>query len=115
MRSFLDRTPQGLDTRITDSQRNFPPGIRRRISLSRAMAGEGQLAILDEPTDGLDKKGVEAVYQVMNHLAKAKKTIIVFSNDPNILKGTGLLLNLNKKPVPELIQNPRTHPGIRLS
>ena len=115
LRSFLDRTPQGLDTRITDSQRNFPPGIRRRISLARAMAGEGQLAILDEPTDGLDKKGVEAVYQVMNHLAKAKKTIIVFSNDPNILKGTGLLLNLNKKPVPELIQNPRTHPGIRLS
>jgi len=115
LRGFLDRTPQGLETRITDSQRNFPPGIRRRISLARALACEGRLVILDEPTDGLDKKGVEAVYQVMNLLAKTGKTIIVFSNDPNILKGTGMLLNLNKKPVPELIQNPRTQPGMRLS
>ncbi len=104
LRSFLDKTPEGLDTRITDNEKNFPPGIRRRMSLARALAGKGNLVVLDEPTDALDKKGVEAVYKVMNHLAKARKTIVVFTNDPNILKGAAMVLNLNKKPVPELIR-----------
>ena len=106
LRSFLDRTPEGLETPVTDNEKNFPPGIRRRISLARALASEGRLALLDEPTDALDQKGVEAVYRVMNHLARAGKTIVVFTNDPKILKGTGMILNLNRKPVPELIRKP---------
>ncbi len=116
LRSFLDKTPEGLDTRITDNEKNFPPGIRRRISLARALAGKGNLVVLDEPTDALDKKGVEAVYRVMNHLASARKTIVVFTNDPNILKGAAMVLNLNRKPVPELIRKTAvSEQGQRLS
>ncbi|MCG8635464.1 MAG: ATP-binding cassette domain-containing protein [Desulfobacterales bacterium] len=106
LRSFLDKTPEGLETPVTDNEKNFPPGIRRRISLARALAGKGGLAVLDEPTDALDKKGVEAVYRILNHLAKTGKTIVVFTNDPNILKGAAMVLNLNKKPVPELVRKP---------
>ena len=102
LKSFLDKTPQGLETPVTDNEKNFPPGIRRRISLARGLAGNGQLVVLDEPTDAMDKKGVEAVYSTMNTLAKSGKTIIVFTNDPNILKGASLLLDLNKKPIPQL-------------
>lgn len=102
LRPFLDKTPKGLETPVTDNEKNYPPGIRRRISLARALAGGGSLLVLDEPTDAMDRKGVQAVYAVMNALAKSGKTIIVFSNDPNILKGASLLLNMNRKPVPEL-------------
>lgn len=115
LRSFLDQTPQGLDTRITDNERNFPPGIRRRISLARALACDGALVVLDEPTDGLDKRGVEAVYKVMNTLAKSGKTIVVFTNDASILKGAGQILNLNKKPVPELRMNVRPGTSQRIN
>lgn len=106
LRNFLDQTPQGLDTLMTDNERNFPPGIRKRLSLARALAGDGALAVLDEPTDGLDRRGVEAVYQVLNHLAEAGKTIVVCTNDPDILKGAALILNLNTKPVPTLSAGP---------
>jgi len=116
LKPFLDRTPNGLDTQVTDNEKNFPPGIRRRISLARALAGKGSLVVLDEPTDALDKKGVEAVYNIMNQLAKSGKTIVVFTNDTNILKGAAMVLNLNKKPIPELITRPMTSPsGQRLS
>ena len=113
LRPFLDQTPQGLDTLMTDNERNFPPGIRKRLSLARALAGDGALAIFDEPTDGLDKRGVEAVYRVMNDLAHAGKTMVVCTNDPGILKGAALILNLNTKPVPRLTPVPEA-PG-RLS
>ncbi len=116
LRSFLDMTPNGLDTQITDNEKNFPPGIRRRLSLARALAGKGKLVVFDEPTDALDSNGVKAVYAIMNLLAKSGKTIVVCTNDPNILKGTSMILDLNKKPIPELIRQPMTSPsGQRLS
>ena len=102
LKHFLDHTAKGLDTQISDNGRNLPLGIRRRLSLARGLVTNGQLVILDEPTDALDEKGVQAVYKIMNDLMKANKTIIVFSNDPKILKGTSLTLNLNIKPKPEL-------------
>lgn len=113
LRPFLDKTSKGLETPVTDNEKNFPPGIRQRISLARAMASTGSLAILDEPTNTMDQKGIQAVYAAMNSLAKSGKTIIVFSNDPNILKGASLLLNLNRKPVPELSwAMPAVKPGV---
>ncbi len=105
LKPFLDKTPNGLDTLVTNNEKNFPPGIRKRIALARGLAGNGNLVVMDEPTDAMDQKGLQAVYSTMNTLARSGKTIIVFSNDPKILKGASLLLNLNKKPVPEIINN----------
>jgi ATP-binding cassette subfamily C protein LapB len=103
LKHFLDLTSKGLDTIITENGKNLPLGIRRRLSLARCLVTNGQLVILDEPTDAMDENGVQAVYKIMNDLMKANKTIIVFSNDPKILKGASLMLNLNIKPKPELI------------
>ncbi len=103
LKQFLDMTPNGLDTLITDNGRNLPLGIRRRISLARGLVTNGQLVILDEPTDAMDETGIQSIYKIMNDLLKAKKTIVVFSNDPKILKGASLILNLNVKPKPEFM------------
>lgn len=102
LKAFLDITPQGLDEMITDNGKTLPLGIRRRISLARGMVTNGQLVILDEPTDAMDENGVQCIYRIMNELLKAKKTLVVFSNDPKILKGASLVLDLNVKPEPEL-------------
>jgi ATP-binding cassette, subfamily C, bacterial LapB len=104
LKSFLDNTPNGLETQLTENEKIFPLGIRRRLSLARALVGNGNLVVLDEPTDAMDKKGVDAVYTIMNTLARSGKTLVVFSNDPKILKGAAMVLNLDKKPVPELIR-----------
>lgn len=116
LKTFLDETPKGLETPLSNDEKKFPPGIRRRFSLARALVGDGNLVVLDEPTDAMDQKGVEAVYGIMNSLAQSGKTIIVFSNDPKIVKGASMILNLNQKPVPEFtrtrIVSPRSiaHP-----
>jgi ATP-binding cassette, subfamily C, bacterial LapB len=110
LKSFLDQAPNGLDTLLTDNGKNLPPGIRRRLSLARGLVSNGRLVVLDEPTDAMDETGTTAVYKLMNDLMKAGKTIIVFSNDPKILKGVSTVLNLNIKPTPEIINKPL--PGI---
>jgi ATP-binding cassette subfamily C protein LapB len=103
LKVFLDQTPNGLNTMLTENGKHLSLGIRRRLSLARGLATNGQLVVLDEPTDALDETGIKAVYKIMNDLIIANKTIIVFSNDPKILKGASSVLNLNIKPTPELM------------
>jgi ATP-binding cassette subfamily C protein LapB len=108
LRRFLDRSRQGLDMEIADGGRSLPLGIRRRIALARALMNPGRLAVFDDPTETLDAEGCQAVYGVMNALAKAGLTIIVATGDPNLIKGAGLLLDMNEKPTPRL--TPQTLP-----
>jgi len=100
LRRFLDTSRQGLDMDIVEGGRTLPVGIRRRIALARALMNRGRLAVLDDPTEGLDAEGCQAVYAVLNGLAQAKVTLIVSTSDPNILKGAGFVLNMNEKPTP---------------
>jgi ATP-binding cassette subfamily C protein LapB len=102
LRRFLDSTPTGMDTVLSDGGRSLPLGIRKRLALARALVGQGRVAIFDEPTEGLDVEGCEAVFQVMNVLAKKGVTLIVVSRDPNIVKGFGMVIDLNSKPVPKI-------------
>jgi len=100
--SYFDRTPQGLDTPLADGGRNLSLGIRRRLALARALVTGGTLAIMDEPTEGLDSTGQKAVYRLMNTIAKNGGTIIAFSHDERIIQGAHVVMDLNKKPVPDI-------------
>lgn len=101
---FLHTSPKGLETEVTELGRSLPLGIRRRLALARALASDGPLVILDEPTEGLDAEGCRAVYALMNRFAREGKTIIAFTDDPGIIRGAHLHLDLGVKPVPRLEQ-----------
>jgi ATP-binding cassette subfamily C protein LapB len=102
LRDYLDRTSEGLEAVLFEGGRNLSLGVRRRIALARALAAQGKLAILDEPTEGLDGGGAAAVYGILNSLAKEGTTMAVFTYDPHILKAAHLVLDLNHKPTPRL-------------
>jgi ATP-binding cassette subfamily C protein LapB len=104
LRRFLDVSREGLDMDMPDGGRTLPLGVRRRIALARALMNPGKLAIFDDPTEGLDIEGCQAVYGVLNALAKAGLTIIVATSDPNIIRGAGFVLDMNEKPTPAFTQ-----------
>lgn len=64
------------DKRIGQSSK----GMRQRLGLAQAMLGDPQLLILDEPTDGLDPTGQGEVYDAIERLREAGKTIIMSSH-----------------------------------
>ena len=70
-------------------------GIRRRIALARALTHDGNLVLLDEPTEGIDGDGAASVYAVMNELSRQGKTLIICSHDTTILKGAHHTLDLD--------------------
>ena len=100
LRHFIDESEKGFEAPVTNDGRNLSLGIRRRLALARGLATGGRLAIMDEPTEGLDQDGCMALYGVMNELARRKHTIIAITHDPKIIKGAHGSVNLNEKPTP---------------
>ena len=51
-----------------DRGENLPVGIRKRIALARSMVVNGKLFLFDEPTAGLDEKGRNCIYNLINDI-----------------------------------------------
>ena len=102
LRKFLDESQEGMDTQVAENGWRLSEGIRRRLSLARALTTNGQLAIIDEPTESLDSDGCEAVHMILASLLKQDKTIILMSHDEKMVNGPHTVLDLNEKPVPTI-------------
>ena len=102
LRIFLDESSNGFDTPIVDNGRRLSVGIRRRLAFARALTTNGKLIIADEPTEGLDTDGCQAVFRLFNELSKSGRTIIAISHDENIMKAAHTVIDLNFKPTPKV-------------
>jgi len=58
----------------------FSKGMARRIGLAQALINDPDLLILDEPTTGLDPIGTRQIKDLLLHLAKRGKTILLSSH-----------------------------------
>ena len=91
----IDKSVGGLDQILNTSGSTLSLGVRRRLSLARALTNGGKLAILDEPTEGIDANGAAHVYDVMSSLSKAGITLIICSHDNTVLRGAHHVLDLD--------------------
>lgn len=85
LRRFFDSHPRGLDFVLQNGGLNLAPGLRRRLALARALAVPGALAVLDEPSAGLDREGAGLMFERLVDLAGRGRTVIVISHDPALL------------------------------
>ena len=95
LQELVDRHPAGLEQLLAGGGRTLAPGLRRRLAMARAMLVDGPLVLLDEPSEGLDREGAQAVYTLLIDLARRGKTLVVISHDPVILNGAKLLLRFD--------------------
>lgn len=70
----------GLDPKLTIPVKKYSLGMRQRLGLSQAIMEDPEILILDEPMNGLDKKGVEDVRELLSKLKEQGKTILLCSH-----------------------------------
>ena len=70
----------GLGGREKDKVKNYSLGMKQRLGIAQALIHDPDLIILDEPTNGLDPKGMREVKDLLNDLAKEGKTVFVSSH-----------------------------------
>lgn len=70
----------GLDPDSNKKVGKFSLGMRQRLGIAQAIMENPNLIILDEPMNGLDKKGIEDVKELLLKLKDDGKTILMASH-----------------------------------
>ena len=104
LKDFLDKTLIGTDSKLDFPNSKFSLGTRKRIALARAIISDGKFVVMDEPTEGLDSDGAKVFYEYLNLCIDRKKTVVVLSHDPAIIKGASMMINLDNRPFPKVIK-----------
>lgn len=69
-----------LRDRVLEPAASFPPGVRARINLARALVGRPEILLLDEPCALLDPASTELFEQVVLGLAGRSTVLFVTHN-----------------------------------
>ncbi len=70
----------GLRDRARDPVRAYSLGMKQRLGVAAALLPDPELAILDEPTNGLDPAGIREMRGIMRGLADRGITVFVSSH-----------------------------------
>ncbi len=73
----------GLDPDMKKPVAKYSLGMRQRLGIAQAVMEAPSLLILDEPFNGLDKKGVNQMHRLILQLKNDRKTILLSSHSQN--------------------------------
>lgn len=70
----------GLYDRRFDKFRTYSLGMKQRLAIAAALIPDPEVLILDEPTNGLDPKGIKEIRDLIIQIGSTGKTIILASH-----------------------------------
>jgi len=69
-----------LQDRIDDKVKTYSLGMRQRLGIAQALLARPKLLILDEPTNGLDPKGIKELRAFVHRLAEEGISLLISSH-----------------------------------
>ncbi len=84
IKSVLDRV--GLLDAVFKKYKEYSLGMRQRLRIAQAFMENQKIIILDEPTNGLDEKGIEIIYNLIQEEKNKGKLILLASHNKEDLK-----------------------------
>jgi ATP-binding cassette subfamily B protein len=74
---FIDRLPNGWETRVGERGVKLSGGERQRVGIARAILKNPAILVLDEATSALDSATEQEVQGALDEAAKGRTTIMV--------------------------------------
>jgi ATP-binding cassette subfamily C protein CydCD len=78
---FVAELPQGIDTPLGEGGEGLSVGQRQRLALARVFVRQTPMAVLDEPTAGLDGGTERTVVSAISSL-RGERTVVVVAHRP---------------------------------
>jgi subfamily B ATP-binding cassette protein MsbA len=74
---FIERLPDGLDTRVGERGVKLSGGQRQRIAIARVFLKDPAVVVLDEATSSLDAESERLIEEAMVDLLRGRSTLII--------------------------------------
>jgi ATP-binding cassette subfamily B protein/subfamily B ATP-binding cassette protein MsbA len=74
---FVEKMPQGYDTRIGDAGAKLSGGQRQRLALARAILRDPAILILDEFTSQCDAESEALIHQALRRFVRNRTTVVI--------------------------------------
>lgn len=85
-----------LEDRINETVRNLSGGEQQRVSIARALIGDANIILADEPTGNLDyERGQEVLKYLKNISLEGKSVILVTHNKEDAYKYSDYVYEIN--------------------
>lgn len=83
-----------LDPRDEQPVSKYSIGMRQKLGIIQAIMENQNIILLDEPTRGIDKEGIETFVKILGQLKEQKRAVIIASHDdiPNLVHDRELKL-----------------------
>ena len=95
MLEFAMQKEDGLDYNVGVNGKNLSGGECQKVAIVRTFTKEAEVVILDEPTNALDKAGIELLGEILAE-QKKDRIIIMVTHDEEILKACDVVYKLEK-------------------
>lgn len=71
----------GVAPYLESNPKDLPPAIRKFVAIAAVLAGECRFVILDEPTAGLDQRGLELLSGMLDRLGEDGVGVVTITHD----------------------------------
>jgi branched-chain amino acid transport system permease protein len=105
----------GLSDKAHELCRNLPYGHQKLVELARAIAGEPELLLLDEPGAGLNQTEKQELVRLLKRLNEMGLTILIVEHDMSLVSGvasTATVLNFGEKIAEGTVDEVLRHPAV---
>jgi ATP-binding cassette subfamily B protein len=96
--------PDGLDSQIGPTVRDFSGGQKQRIGIARALVGNPSFFVLDEPTSALDAESEQWVMRALSGL-RSSGIVIIITHRESTMAHCDMLIHLSSGQITHLERN----------